>query len=81
MTCGSTHGRDGAGSSLSRRTIGRSHHRRSTADSSAAASAAPDVMVDPVDELIEHVIRSGGSAEFVAPNALVGLGRIGLLLR
>lgn len=27
--------RDGAGSSLSRRTIGRSHHRRSTADSSA----------------------------------------------
>ena len=46
-----------------------------------AASAAPDVMVDPVDELIEHVIRSGGSAEFVAPNALAGLGRIGLLLR
>ncbi len=46
-----------------------------------ATSTVPDVMVDPVDELIEHVIRSGGSAEFVAPNALVGLGRIGLLLR
>ena len=46
-----------------------------------AASGVPDVMVDPVDELIEHVIRSGGSAEFFAPNALAGLGRIGLLLR
>ena len=46
-----------------------------------AASAAPEVLVDPVDELIEHVIRSGGSAEFVARDALAGLGRIGLLLR
>jgi hypothetical protein len=44
-------------------------------------SAAPDVMADPVDELIEHVIRGGGSAEFVGPDALARLGRIGLLLR
>jgi len=46
-----------------------------------ADAEALGVMVDPVDELIEHVVRSGGSAEFVAPNALVGLGHIGLLLR
>jgi hypothetical protein len=40
-----------------------------------------DVMDDPVDEIIEHVVRLGGSAEFVEPDAMVELGRIGLLLR
>lgn len=41
----------------------------------------PDVMQDPVDEIIEHVVRMGGAAEFVEPDALAGLGRIGLFLR
>lgn len=40
-----------------------------------------DVMADPVDEIIEHVVRAGGSAEFVEPGAMADLGRIGLLLR
>lgn len=39
------------------------------------------VMDDPVDELIEHVVRAGGSVEFVANDALSELGRIGLVLR
>jgi hypothetical protein len=38
-------------------------------------------MDDPVDEIIEHVVRFGGSAEFVGSGAMVHLGRIGLLLR
>jgi len=47
----------------------------------AANGAGSDVMADPVDEIIEHVVRMGGSAEFVEPDALVDLGRIGLFLR
>lgn len=43
--------------------------------------AGPDVMDDPVDELIEHLMRAGGSVEFVATDALEDHGRIGLLLR
>lgn len=46
-----------------------------------ANGEGPDVMADPVDEIIEHVVRLGGSAEFVEPDALVDLGRIGLFLR
>ena len=38
-------------------------------------------MDDPVDELVEHVVRSGGTAEFVASGALSELGHIGLVLR
>ena len=41
----------------------------------------PDVLDDPVDEIVEHVLRAGGTVEFVAPDALADLGHIGLLLR
>lgn len=41
----------------------------------------PDVLVDPVDELVEQVLRTGGSVEFVGSGALAELGHVGLLLR
>lgn len=46
-----------------------------------AHESALDVMKDPVDELIEHVIRAGGTVEFVACGSLAQLGRVGLFLR
>jgi hypothetical protein len=40
-----------------------------------------DVLDDPVDEIVEHVVRAGGNVEFVSPDALAELGRIGSILR
>lgn len=39
------------------------------------------VLDDPVDELIEHVVRAGGEVEFTASGDLADVGRIGLILR
>ncbi|HQZ33047.1 MAG TPA: hypothetical protein PK020_01415 [Ilumatobacteraceae bacterium] len=46
-----------------------------------ADDLGPNVLSDPVDELIEHVVRAGGAVEFVAADALADIGRIGLILR
>jgi hypothetical protein len=40
-----------------------------------------DVLDDPVDEIIEHVVRAGGTVEFLAPDVLADAGHIGLVLR
>lgn len=48
---------------------------------SLAGSTDGEVMEDPVDELIEHVVRAGGKVEFLASNALAEFGRVGLMLR
>jgi hypothetical protein len=40
-----------------------------------------DVLDDPVDEIIEHVVRAGGAVEFLARDALADFDRIGLFLR
>ncbi len=45
-----------------------------------SAADRPGVMEDPVDELIEHHVRSGGAVEFVAHDSLAHLGQIGLIL-
>lgn len=45
------------------------------------AGGAGTVIEDPVDEVVEHVVRTGGTVEFVANGALAGLGHIGLVLR
>ncbi len=50
-------------------------------DATGAHATSPDVISDPVDEIVEHVVRAGGRVEFVADDAIDDVGRIGLLLR
>jgi hypothetical protein len=45
------------------------------------ADGSGEVIDDPVDEIVEHVLRAGGTVEFVGPDALADFGRIGLVLR
>lgn len=47
----------------------------------AATPSDTEVMDDPVDELIEHVVRAGGSVEFVGTGDLDAYANVGLLLR
>jgi hypothetical protein len=46
-----------------------------------ASSSDVDAIHDPVDELIEHVVRAGGMVEFVGPGMLADYGHVGLVLR
>lgn len=47
----------------------------------AEGTISDGVMEDPVDELIEHIVRAGGAVEFVAADALSDYARVGLILR
>lgn len=47
----------------------------------APEGGAADVLDDPVDEVVEAVVRHGGTVEFVKGGMLADLGRIGVILR